>query len=153
MGKSLFVPPPPPPPSRQRKTFCAIPRLLFRNFLRPPFIMAKILSYFIKTTPTLFVTPLPPPPFSMAQTFSAPPLFIGLKLHWLPSCFVAPPPFPVISDQSLMHGSCQMFAFGIFMLLFCISNEAGTVSARTFICIALQLCISSNINMDKASIC
>ena len=83
------------PPSRQGKPFCA-PLLKSQNFLRPHFNMAKTLSYCIKTTQKLVV---PPPPFSMSKTFVAPSLFVGVKLHVVPSRFVAP--LPVISDQSL----------------------------------------------------
>ena len=67
------------------KTFSALPLfvgvklhvLLRVESFAHPFIMAKTLSYYVKTTPKLF---LPPPPlYSMAKTFSAkpPPLFLS----------------------------------------------------------------------------
>ena len=54
------------------------------------------------------------PPFSMAKKNSTP-LFVGVNLHMAPPPpyhFVAPPPFPVISDQSL--GRAEHF-FPIFL--------------------------------------
>ena len=45
-----------PPPSRQGKNLLRPP--LSGNFSRPPYNMAKTLSYRVKTTPKLFVPPL-----------------------------------------------------------------------------------------------
>ena len=88
-------------PSRQGKTFRAPPPFKEWKLPPPPFNMGKTSRYSLKTTPKLVV----PPSFSMAKTFSAPHLFVGVKLHMpLPSRFVAPPPpFPIISDQSLIR--------------------------------------------------
>ena len=86
-----------PPPQDRVKLFAAPPLFFLKsgNFLHhPPFNMAKISSYHVKTTPKLVV-----PPFTMAKTFfrhPPPPLFFGgIKLHMPPSRFVAPSPTPL----------------------------------------------------------
>ena len=56
-------------------------------------------------------------PFSMAKSFSAPPLYVGVKLHHLPSPFCSPPPLPVISDQSLTRVKMTQIPHGHFQYL------------------------------------
>ena len=77
------------PPSRQGKTFPA-PLLKGGNFLRPPQSLWLTLQAPILKLSQSFLCP-PPPPFSTAKTFSVT-LFVGVKLHLAPCCFVAPPP-------------------------------------------------------------
>ena len=79
MGKST------PPPSRQGKTCCTPPFQRVETFRAPPpYNMAKISSYLVKTTPKLVVSPppfsawlklfaSPPPLFRRGQTSHAPP--------------------------------------------------------------------------------
>ena len=93
----------PPPPSRKGKTVCALPFKEWEN-LGPP------LQYGFKLPrtnhPNTFCAP---PPSARLKHFPTP-LFVGVKLHILPSRFVPPPPpLPIISDQSLMCQSIHVF--------------------------------------------
>ena len=85
---------------------------------------------------------MPPPPSGWLKLFPSP-LFVGVKLHWPPSCFVAP--LPVISDHSLRYAEVYIFIkpYGrfVFSLLFSIPppgeiclQERVTFLVISFLC-------------------
>ena len=91
-------------PSQDRVKIVAPPPLLkSRNFVCPPPYIVKTSSFCRKKQPqNVFWSKLFPPP----------PLFVGVKLHSPPSCFVVPPPLPVISDKSLTQPVCTSNSMG-----------------------------------------